>query len=91
MSCLLKPINRVSLQYALSLLQVALQFPDELLPDAVRVSAEIENETKAKTYILGDTSYGRWEHLFKKYYISYIKYYNIYYYKCIIYKLDEKW
>ncbi|KAG1943229.1 2-(3-amino-3-carboxypropyl)histidine synthase subunit [Pimephales promelas] len=39
--------------------KVALQFPDELLPDAVRVSAEIENETKAKTYILGDTSYGR--------------------------------
>ncbi|XP_056104397.1 2-(3-amino-3-carboxypropyl)histidine synthase subunit 2 [Rhinichthys klamathensis goyatoka] len=38
--------------------KVALQFPDELLPDAVRVSAEIENETKAKTYILGDTSYG---------------------------------
>lgn len=39
--------------------QVALQFPDELLPDAVRVSTEIENETKAKTFILGDTSYGR--------------------------------
>ncbi|XP_077085359.1 2-(3-amino-3-carboxypropyl)histidine synthase subunit 2 [Siphateles boraxobius] len=38
--------------------KVALQFPDELLPDAVRVSAEIEHETKAKTYILGDTSYG---------------------------------
>ncbi|RXN17345.1 diphthamide biosynthesis 2 [Labeo rohita] len=37
---------------------VALQFPDELLPDAVRVSAEIENETKSKTFILGDTSYG---------------------------------
>lgn len=38
--------------------KVALQFPDELLPDAVRVSAEIEDKTKAKTYILGDTSYG---------------------------------
>lgn len=38
--------------------KVALQFPDELLPDAVRVSAEIEKETKAKTFILGDTSYG---------------------------------
>ncbi|XP_016135503.1 2-(3-amino-3-carboxypropyl)histidine synthase subunit 2 isoform X2 [Sinocyclocheilus grahami] len=38
--------------------KVALQFPDDLLPDAVRVSAEIEKETKAKTFILGDTSYG---------------------------------
>ncbi|XP_067294383.1 2-(3-amino-3-carboxypropyl)histidine synthase subunit 2 [Pseudorasbora parva] len=38
--------------------KVALQFPDELLPDAVRVSVEIESETKAKTFILGDTSYG---------------------------------
>lgn len=39
--------------------QVALQFPDELLSDAVKISAEIEKETKAKTFILGDTSYGR--------------------------------
>ncbi|XP_043100522.1 2-(3-amino-3-carboxypropyl)histidine synthase subunit 2 isoform X2 [Puntigrus tetrazona] len=38
--------------------KVALQFPDELLPDAVRVSVEIEKETQAKTFILGDTSYG---------------------------------
>lgn len=38
--------------------KVALQFPDELLSDAVQISAEIEKETKAKTFILGDTSYG---------------------------------
>ncbi|XP_051572701.1 2-(3-amino-3-carboxypropyl)histidine synthase subunit 2-like [Myxocyprinus asiaticus] len=38
--------------------KVALQFPDELLSDAVPVSAEIEKETKAKTFVLGDTSYG---------------------------------
>uniref|UniRef100_A0A9J7XG29 2-(3-amino-3-carboxypropyl)histidine synthase subunit 2 n=1 Tax=Cyprinus carpio carpio TaxID=630221 RepID=A0A9J7XG29_CYPCA len=38
--------------------KVALQFPDEFLPDAVRVSVEIEKETNAKTFILGDTSYG---------------------------------
>ncbi|XP_051960338.1 2-(3-amino-3-carboxypropyl)histidine synthase subunit 2-like [Xyrauchen texanus] len=38
--------------------KVALQFPDELLPVAVSVSVEIEKETKAKTFILGDTSYG---------------------------------
>lgn len=38
--------------------KVALQFPDDLLSDAVKISAEIEKETKAKTFILGDTSYG---------------------------------
>uniref|UniRef100_W5KIG8 2-(3-amino-3-carboxypropyl)histidine synthase subunit 2 n=1 Tax=Astyanax mexicanus TaxID=7994 RepID=W5KIG8_ASTMX len=38
--------------------KVALQFPDELLVDAVGVSAAIEKETNVKTYILGDTSYG---------------------------------
>ncbi|KAM3860486.1 2-(3-amino-3-carboxypropyl)histidine synthase subunit 2 [Diretmus argenteus] len=38
--------------------KVALQFPDELLADAVAVSAAIEKETRAKTFVLGDTSYG---------------------------------
>ncbi|KAI4886990.1 hypothetical protein NFI96_023484 [Prochilodus magdalenae] len=38
--------------------KVALQFPDELLKDSVAVSAAIEQKTKVKTYILGDTSYG---------------------------------
>lgn len=41
------------------LLQVALQFPDELLVDSVAIAEEIERNTKAKSYILGDTSYGR--------------------------------
>lgn len=39
--------------------QVALQFPDELLVDSVAIAQEIEKNTKATTYILGDTSYGR--------------------------------
>ncbi|KAL7876251.1 hypothetical protein AOLI_G00112140 [Acnodon oligacanthus] len=38
--------------------KVALQFPDELLVDAVAVSAAIEKDTGVKVYILGDTSYG---------------------------------
>ncbi|KAI5104089.1 2-(3-amino-3-carboxypropyl)histidine synthase subunit 2 [Silurus meridionalis] len=38
--------------------EVALQFPDELLVDCVAVSAALEKETNAKTYILGDTTYG---------------------------------
>ncbi|XP_060787688.1 2-(3-amino-3-carboxypropyl)histidine synthase subunit 2 [Neoarius graeffei] len=38
--------------------KVALQFPDDLLGDCVAVSAALERETKAKTYILGDTTYG---------------------------------
>lgn len=38
--------------------KVALQFPDHLLVDAVAVAAKIEKHTKAKAYILGDTSYG---------------------------------
>ncbi|TSL34573.1 2-(3-amino-3-carboxypropyl)histidine synthase subunit 2 [Bagarius yarrelli] len=38
--------------------QVALQFPDELLVDCVAVSSAIERKTQAKTYILGDTTYG---------------------------------
>lgn len=40
-------------------MQVALQFPDELLVDCVAVSTALERETQAKTYILGDTTYGR--------------------------------
>ncbi|KAA0723521.1 2-(3-amino-3-carboxypropyl)histidine synthase subunit 2 [Triplophysa tibetana] len=38
--------------------KVALQFPDDLLSDAIQISAEVEKETNAKTFILGDTSYG---------------------------------
>ncbi|XP_053549559.1 2-(3-amino-3-carboxypropyl)histidine synthase subunit 2 [Bombina bombina] len=38
--------------------KVALQFPDELLVDSVTVSKKLEAATGAKTYILGDTSYG---------------------------------
>lgn len=42
-----------------NVLQVALQFPDELLVDSVAVAQEIERNTNSKSYILGDTSYGR--------------------------------
>ncbi|KAG9332962.1 hypothetical protein JZ751_013991 [Albula glossodonta] len=38
--------------------KVALQFPDELLVDSVQIASQIESETEAKVYILGDTSYG---------------------------------
>uniref|UniRef100_A0A3B3TZH4 2-(3-amino-3-carboxypropyl)histidine synthase subunit 2 n=1 Tax=Poecilia latipinna TaxID=48699 RepID=A0A3B3TZH4_9TELE len=38
--------------------KVALQFPDELLVDSAAVAAEIERNSQAKTFILGDTSYG---------------------------------
>ncbi|XP_037550070.1 2-(3-amino-3-carboxypropyl)histidine synthase subunit 2 [Nematolebias whitei] len=38
--------------------KVALQFPDELLVDSVAVAEEIERNSQAKIYILGDTSYG---------------------------------
>lgn len=39
--------------------QVALQFPDELLADAVEVAGRMEAATGAETYVLGDTTYGR--------------------------------
>lgn len=38
---------------------MALQFPDELLVDSVAIAQEIERTTNVKTFILGDTSYGR--------------------------------
>lgn len=38
--------------------KVALQFPDDLLVDSVQIASQIEKETGAKLYILGDTSYG---------------------------------
>ncbi|XP_030635991.1 2-(3-amino-3-carboxypropyl)histidine synthase subunit 2 [Chanos chanos] len=38
--------------------KVALQFPDELLVDSIAVAAAIQRGSNAKTYILGDTSYG---------------------------------
>lgn len=43
----------------INVLQVALQFPDVLLVDSVAIAQAIERNTKAKSYILGDTSYGR--------------------------------
>ncbi|XP_064311337.1 2-(3-amino-3-carboxypropyl)histidine synthase subunit 2 [Phalacrocorax carbo] len=38
--------------------KVALQFPDELLADAAAVADQMEAQTGAKMYILGDTTYG---------------------------------
>ncbi|XP_028589583.2 2-(3-amino-3-carboxypropyl)histidine synthase subunit 2 [Podarcis muralis] len=38
--------------------KVALQFPDELLPDSASIARKMEAATGAKMYILGDTSYG---------------------------------
>ncbi|KAJ3611494.1 hypothetical protein NHX12_021509 [Muraenolepis orangiensis] len=38
--------------------KVALQFPDEVLVDSVPIATEIERNTSAKLFILGDTSYG---------------------------------
>ncbi|XP_074477247.1 2-(3-amino-3-carboxypropyl)histidine synthase subunit 2 [Sebastes fasciatus] len=38
--------------------KVALQFPDELLVDSVAIAAEVERNTNARPFILGDTSYG---------------------------------
>uniref|UniRef100_G3NB55 2-(3-amino-3-carboxypropyl)histidine synthase subunit 2 n=1 Tax=Gasterosteus aculeatus aculeatus TaxID=481459 RepID=G3NB55_GASAC len=38
--------------------RVALQFPNELLVDSVAVAVEIESNSNAKPFILGDTSYG---------------------------------
>ncbi|XP_029313429.1 2-(3-amino-3-carboxypropyl)histidine synthase subunit 2 [Cottoperca gobio] len=38
--------------------KVALQFPDELLVDSVAIASEIERQSNAKLFILGDTSYG---------------------------------
>ncbi|XP_075688181.1 2-(3-amino-3-carboxypropyl)histidine synthase subunit 2 [Rhinoderma darwinii] len=38
--------------------KVALQFPDDLLVCSVPIARKLEEATGAKTYILGDTSYG---------------------------------
>ncbi|KAM4022934.1 2-(3-amino-3-carboxypropyl)histidine synthase subunit 2 isoform 1-T2 [Anomaloglossus baeobatrachus] len=38
--------------------KVALQFPDDLLSCSVTIARKLEDATGAKTYILGDTSYG---------------------------------
>lgn len=38
--------------------QVALQFPDMLLPDAAEVAAHIEMHTNTPTFVMADTSYG---------------------------------
>lgn len=40
-------------------LQVALQFPDQMLGDAGAVAARLEETTGSKMFILGDTVYGR--------------------------------
>jgi diphthamide biosynthesis protein 2 len=41
--------------------QIALQFPDDLLHDAAEVSRRLQQGVEgAKTYILADTSYGRY-------------------------------
>jgi diphthamide biosynthesis enzyme Dph1/Dph2-like protein len=39
--------------------QVALQFPDELLGDAVAVVEALRGMTNAMCFVLADTSYGR--------------------------------
>ncbi|NXP82640.1 DPH2 synthase, partial [Ramphastos sulfuratus] len=38
--------------------KIALQFPDELLADAVAVATRMEAATGAEVYVLGDTTYG---------------------------------
>ena len=42
------------------ILQVALQFPDFLLPDAVELTLLLKGKTGRDVVILGDTSYGRY-------------------------------
>lgn len=39
--------------------QVALQFPDKLLADAITVAKELRLLTGRRVFILGDTTYGR--------------------------------
>jgi len=39
---------------------VALQFPDYLLPDAAKVTRELQSRTSAEFFVLADTSYGRY-------------------------------
>lgn len=42
--------------------QVALQFPDHLLPDSVSIVTALQQQNEqCKLYILGDTSYGRYD------------------------------
>jgi len=41
--------------------QVALQFPDHLLPHSVQIAITLSQQNEqCKIYILGDTSYGRY-------------------------------
>ncbi len=40
-------------------LQVALQFPDHLLPDSVNIATILHQKSEKEVFILGDTSYGR--------------------------------
>lgn len=42
------------------ILQVALQFPDEIMRDATQVAERLEKATSKKIAVLGDTSYGRY-------------------------------
>lgn len=55
--CIL-PLFKLTISFV-SWPQVALQFPDVVLVDSVSITTEIERNTSAKLFILGDTSYGR--------------------------------
>lgn len=41
------------------MLQIGLQFPDELMCDAVAVTLAISKAVEGQVFVLGDTSYGR--------------------------------
>jgi len=43
----------------LNLQNICLQFPNNLLPDAVNVCKYLKKQTQKNIYILGDTNYGR--------------------------------
>jgi len=45
---------------------VALQFPDDMLHDAASVAQMLQKDAEHKTYILADTSYGRYFSLLGK-------------------------
>jgi len=54
-------IERTSrLLNAAKLRSVALQFPDDMLHDAASVAQLLQKDAEYKTYILADTSYGRY-------------------------------
>jgi diphthamide biosynthesis enzyme Dph1/Dph2-like protein len=53
-------------------IKVALQFPDAHLCDSARVAQLLEEKVNCKTYILADTSYGRYayESLINKFIVT---------------------